>query len=384
MTEAVASRVTEDQELEQLRQMARSFFAAEGTPNIERWERQQQLDRDFWNKAGAVGLLCAAIPTEYGGGGGTFAHDVVIFEEQARAMISGFGNAVHSSICAPYILNYGSEEQRRRWLPGMATGELVCAIAMTEPGTGSDLQAIQTKAIRDGDDYVISGAKTFISNGQHADLVIVAAKTDPDAAAAGVSLIMVETKGLKGFERGRNLEKIGMKSQDTSELFFDEARVPAANLLGDAEGQGFYQLMQQLPQERLVIAVAAVAAMEGAVELALAYTRERTAFGKEIIKFQNTRFELAECKTEATIARIFLDECIHRHLAGELDVATAAMAKYWCTDKQCEIIDRCLQLFGGYGYMLEYPIAKAYVDSRAQRIYGGTNEIMKELIARTL
>lgn len=371
-------------ELDMLRDLARRFFENESVPNQRRWEKQQHVDREFWEKAGGLGLLCASIPEEYGGGDGTFAHEVVLIEEQARALDSGFGNSVHSGICAHYILAYGSEEQKQRWLPKMASGELIAAIAMTEPGTGSDLQAIKTTAKRDGDEYVVSGAKTFISNGLNADLVIVAAKTDTSQGAGGVSLVVAETDGLEGFERGRLLEKIGMKSQDTTELFFDGARVPVENLLGEAEGQGFFQLMNQLPQERLVIAAAGVATMELAVDITVKYCKERTAFGREIMKFQNTRFELAECKTETTVARVFLDECIERHLAGELDTSTASMAKWWITEKQCQVVDRCLQLHGGYGYMHEYPIARAFADTRVQKIYGGTNEIMKELISRFL
>jgi acyl-CoA dehydrogenase len=374
-----------DDELALLAETAREFFRRESVPNQERWAAQKHVDREFWNKAGEVGLLCASIPEEYGGAGGTFAHEAVILTEQARAGDSAFGNGVHSPIVAHYILQYGSEEQKQRWLPRMATGELVGAIAMTEPGTGSDLQGIKTRAARDGDDYVVNGAKTFISNGKHCNLLIIAAKTGPEEGAAAVSLIVAETSDdLEGFTRGRLLDKVGMHGQDTAELFFDDMRVPAENLLGTPEGQGFVQLMQQLPQERLVIAVTAVVAMEAVLELTIAYTRERTAFGRDLLSFQNTRFTLAERKTEATIGRIFLDECIERHLRGELDAATASMAKWWLTQKQCEIVDDCLQLHGGYGYMTEYPIARAFVDSRVQKIYGGANEIMKEIIGRTL
>jgi len=370
-------------ELSMLRDLSRSFFEREAVPHQERWAKQQHVDRDFWNKAGEVGLLCASIPQEYGGGSGTFAHEVVISEEYGRTLDGAFGNGVHSVICAHYINNYGSEEQKRRWLPKMASGELVCGIAMTEPGTGSDLQAVKTRAVSDGDEYVINGAKTFISNGLQSDLMIVVAKTDPKEGARGISLIVVETD-TPGYSHGRVLEKIGMKGQDTAELFFEDVRVPAANLLGDNEGLGFVQLMQQLPQERLSIAIGAVVVMERVVELTAEYVKERKAFGQELMAFQNTRFELAECATDTHVARVFLDDCIERHLAGELDAATASMAKYWTTERQCQVVDRCLQLFGGYGYMLEYPIARAYADARVQKIYGGTNEIMKELIARTL
>ena len=371
-------------ELDQLRELARTFFAKEAVPHIERWAKQQQVDRDFWNKAGDLGLLCVSIPEEYGGGGGTFAHEAVLLEEQARAVESSWGNAVHSGIVAHYLLAYGGEEQKWRWLPKLASGEYVGAIAMTEPGTGSDLQAITTRAIRQDGEYVVTGSKTFITNGAQADLVIVAAKTDPSLGAQGVSLVVVETRDLPGFRRGRVLDKIGLKGQDTAELFFDEVRVPAGNLLGDAEGQGFVQLMRQLPQERLIIAVTAVAGAERAIELTLQYVKERTAFGKPVMTFQNTRFTLAELATKATVTRTFVDSCIERHLAGQLDVGTAAMAKWWSTQVGCEIIDECVQLFGGYGYMTEYPIARMYADARVAKIFGGTNEIMKELISRFL
>jgi acyl-CoA dehydrogenase len=370
-------------EHDQLADLTRAFLEKEAVPHIDRWAKQQQVDREFWNKAGDLGLLCASIPEEYGGGGGTFAHEAVLLEEQARAVDSSWGNAVHSGIVAHYLLAYGGEEQKRRWLPKLASGEYVGAIAMTEPGTGSDLQAITTRAIRQGEEYVVTGAKTFITNGAQADLVIVAAKTDPSMGAQGVSLVVVEAQDLPGFRRGRILDKIGLKGQDTAELFFDEVRIPAANLLG-AEGQGFVQLMQQLPQERLVIAVTAVAGAERAIELTLRYVKERTAFGKPIMSFQNTRFTLAELATKAAVTRTFVDSCIERHLLGQLDVGTAAMAKWWSTQVGCEIIDECVQLFGGYGYMTEYPIARMYADARVAKIFGGTNEIMKELIARFL
>jgi acyl-CoA dehydrogenase len=365
-----------------LGQLAYEFFHNECEPHEPRWARQQHVDREIWNKAGKLGLLCASVPEEYGGGGGTFAHEAVIIDAQARALAPSFGGAVHSGIVAHYINAYGSHEQKLAWLPRMATGELVTAIAMTEPGTGSDLQSVRCSAIRDGDDYVVHGSKTFITNGLLSDLVIVVAKTNPAERAAGVSLIAVETDR-PGFSRGRNLEKVGQHGQDTCELFFDNVRVPAANLLGQ-EGQGFYYLMGQLAQERLIIAVAAVAAVQKAVELTVAYAKERTAFGKPLIAFQNTKFELAECATLASVTRSFLDDCIVSHLAGELDVPTAAKAKWWLTEQQNVVADKCLQLFGGYGYMAEYPIARIWTDSRIQKVYGGTNEIMKELIGRSL
>lgn len=372
------------EELSMLRDSAARFFEREFVPHEEQWAKDGIMPREMWNRAGAAGLLCASIPEEYGGAGGSFAHETVILYEQGKANVRSLGNAVHSGIVAHYILAYGSEEQKRRWLPKMAAGEMVGAIAMTEPGTGSDLQAVRATARMAGNQYVVNGQKTFITNGQHADLVIVVAKTDPDEKARGVSLIVVETDGAEGFSRGRNLEKLGLKAQDTSELFFDDVKVPTANLLGAEEGQGFFQLMNQLPQERLIVGIGACAAMDLAIELTVDYVKQRKAFGKRILDFQNTRFKLAECKTEAHIARVFVDNCLQRHLAGELDVATAAMVKWWCAQKQNEVIDECLQLFGGYGYMDEFPISRMYADARVQKIYGGTNEIMKELIARTL
>lgn len=375
------------EELSILREQVRRFLEREMVPHCEQWDREGVVARDAWRKAGAAGLLCASIPETYGGGGGTRAHDVVIAEEIGRAGLGGgfgAGAGVHSNIVAHYLLAYGSEEQKHRWLPGMAAGELVGAIAMTEPGTGSDLQSVRTTARRDGNDYVINGQKTFISNGQNADLVFVVAKTDPSAGARGVSIVIVETAKAEGFRRGRNLEKIGMHAQDTSELFFDDVRVPVENLLGPTEGQGFVQLMVQLAWERLSCAFGAVVAMERAVELTSDYVKERKAFGQPLMAFQNTQFKLAEAKTQAVIARTFVDELLVRLLNGTLDPTTAAMAKWWTTDAQCRVIDECLQLFGGYGYMTEYPIARMYADARVQKIYAGTNEVMKLLIARTL
>ncbi|KFZ79480.1 acyl-CoA dehydrogenase [Amycolatopsis sp. MJM2582] len=370
-------------ELEDLRDLARTFCQKELAPNQERWAAEKKVDRELWTKAGEVGLLALSIPEEYGGGGGTFAHEAVLYEEQARSGDSAWGVTVHNGIVAHYILEYANEEQKKAWLPKFASGEMVGAVAMTEPGTGSDLQGIKTRAVRDGDHYVINGAKTFITNGFHADLVVVAVKTDPDAGAQGVSLIAVETD-TPGFSRGRVLDKIGLKGQDTAELNFDDVRVPAANLLGAQEGLGFIQLMQQLPQERLIIAVTAVAGMEAAIDQTIAYTKDRQAFGRPVYNFQNTKFKLAEAATEAAVSRAFLDQCIERHLRKELDVQGAAMAKLWTTERVNKVVDDCLQLFGGYGYMTEYPIARAWADIRISRIFGGTSEIMKEIISRTL
>jgi len=371
-----------DDDIEAFRELARTFFEKECAPHEERWCEQQHVDREVWLKAGELGLLCPSIPTEYGGGGGTFAHEAVLAEEQVRAGAPSLGTTVHSTIVAHYIYAYGTEEQKRRWLPKLATGELVGAIAMTEPGTGSDLQSIKARAIKDGAEYVVDGSKTFISNGLLAELVIVVAKTDPENAAAGISLVVVETQGADGFSRGRVLKKIGQHGQDTAELFFAGVRVPTANLIGDVEGQGFIQLMQQLPQERLILSVGAIAAIESAVTATIKYTKEREAFGRPVFNFQNTKFKLAEAATTAKIGRVFIDDCIAKHIAGDLNIPTASMAKWWLTQQQCDIADECLQLFGGYGYMQEYPISKMYTDSRIQKIYGGTNEIMKEIIAR--
>lgn len=376
-----------DEELAIMRAGARRFIEKEFAPRMPRWTRQGRVDREAWNRAGEAGLLCASIPREWGGGGGSFLHEMVVIEELARANVTGFGNGVHSGIVAHYINAYGTEGQKRRWLPKMASGELVGAIAMSEPGAGSDLQALATAAVpRDGR-YWLSGQKTFITNGQSAELICVAAKTDPAGAARGISLLMVEAdpeRPPEGFSRGRNLEKMGLKAQDTSELFFDDVEVPAGNLLGGEEGRGFAQLMEQLPQERLVIAAGACAAIETAMRLTLEYVKERKAFGRRIIDFQNTQFRLAERQTEARLARLLVDDCAARLVEGRLDAAGAAMAKWWTTQKQCEIVDECLQFFGGYGYMMEYPIAQMYLDSRVQKIYGGSNEIMKMLIAREL
>jgi len=379
-----ATRPWMNEELELLRDSARRFFERECVPHEARWRAQHHADRAIWTQAGQAGLLCASIPEEYGGGGGSFLHEAVICEEQMRAMAQSFSNNVHSGIVAHYLLAYGTEEQKRRWLPRMATGELVAAIAMTEPGAGTDLQRIKTQARRDGEHWRISGSKTFITNGMHAGLVCVAAKTDAAGGAKGISLLMVETEGAAGFRRGPLLDKMGQKTLDTTELFFDDVRVPAGNLLGAEEGQGFPQLMAQLPRERMLIAVGAVATMQRAIGDTLAYVRERQVFGQPLLKMQNTRFTLAECETQAQVARAFVDDCIARLMRGELDVPTAAMAKWWTTDTCCRIVDECLQLHGGYGFMNEYPIARLYADVRVGRIYGGANEVMKEIIARAM
>ena len=363
---------------------AQKFFERECAPHYDEWEKRGSVGRETWEKAGAAGLLGASVPEEYGGAGGTFAHDAVITYQANLAGIDAFGAPLHNAIVIPYVLHYGSEEQKRAWLPKLCTGEYIGAIAMTEPSGGSDLQAVRTSAVRDGNHYLINGSKTFITNGQLANFIVLVAKTDPKLGAKGVSLFGIETDGLEGFRRGRNLDKIGLKANDTSELFFDGMRVPASALIGPEEGRGFYQLMDQLPQERLLIAVYAMARIERALTVTIDYVKTRKAFGKAISEFQNTQFELAECKTEATIAKVFVDHCTARHLAKDLDTATASMAKYWLTDLQCKIIDRCLQLHGGYGFMNEYPIARMYRDARVERIYGGTNEIMKVVIARTL
>ena len=370
-------------ELRMFRKTAARFIREEFLPYEARWREQHRPDADAWTKAGQTGLLLTDVPEEYGGGGGTFAHEAVMFEEMAYAGVH-LGSGVHS-IVAHYVLSYGTEEQKRRWLPRMAKGELVGAIAMSEPVAGSDLQGIKTTARRDGDTYVINGSKTFITNGWHASLICLAVKTDTSQSAKkGISLVMVEAKNLPGYRVGRILEKVGTHGQDTCELFFDDVRVPADNVLGLDEGRGFYQMMEQLPYERLTVGVGAVAVMEQAVAITTKHVKERRAFGKSLIEFQNARFKLAECKTVARVARVFLDDCIERLIAGELDTPTAAMAKYWLTDQQCQVVDECVQLHGGYGYMMEYPIARMWADSRVQRIYAGTNEIMKELIARSL
>ncbi len=371
-------------EVELFEEQAFKFFYRELAPHMSAWRKQGRIDRWAWEKTGQNGLLCISIPEEYGGAGGTFAHEQVFIEQQIRAGIEGFGAAFHNCVVAPYILRYGTEEQKKRWLPRMAQGELIGALGLTEPEAGSDLQAIRTTAVKQGDDYIVNGQKTFITNGQNANIIVLMVKTNPQEGAKGVSLIVIETDEVDGFERGRNLEKMGNKAQDTSELFFNNVRVPIENLLGGEEEQGFAQLMQQLPQERHQLAVKGIANIERALDLTVEYVKERHAFKKPLISFQNTQFKLAECKAKATMARVFVDHCTEQLIAGSLDTTTASMAKLVLTELENEIIDECLQLFGGYGYMSEYPISRMYADSRVQRIYGGTNEIMKLLIARSL
>ncbi len=372
-----------DEELELFRDAARRFVESEILPHDARFREQHHVDRELWNKAGEVGLLCTDIPDRYGGVGGDVRHEAIVVEELGRRGITSLGHSVHS-IVAHYLLNYGTEEQKQRWLPRMASGELVGAIAMTEAGAGSDLQAVKTRAHLDDGHYVIKGSKTFISNGYHAGLVAVVAKTDPGQRAKGISIIMVETRDQPGYRVGRVLDKIGQNGWDTAELFFDDVRVPADCLLGGVEGQGFAQLMDDLPYERTLLAIGGVAAMEYALELTVDYARHRKAFGKALLEMQNTRFKLAEVRTWVHVARVFIDDCILKLKDGRLDTVDASMAKWWLTDLQSKVADECLQLFGGYGYMKEYPISQLYVDARVQRIYGGANEVLKEIIARSL
>ncbi|ORA59803.1 acyl-CoA dehydrogenase family protein [Mycobacteroides franklinii] len=368
----------------ELRKHAAEFLRKESTPNQERWSAQHQVDREFWNKLGDAGLLGLDLPEEYGGAGGDFGFSAVVAEELALAQDTATGWGVHSPIVAHYINTYGNTEQKDRWMPGIISGDLVLAIAMTEPGTGSDLQGVRTSAVRDGDHYVINGSKTFISNGTHCDLLVIVAKTDPSQGAKGISLIVAETKDLPGFERGRVLEKVGQHGQDTRELFFSDMRVPVANRLGEEDGQGFIQLMTQLARERLIIASGNAGMAEAAVLESIKYTKEREAFGQPLIKFQNTRFQLAELKAEVLSIKTTVDWCIQNYIDGVNDPATASIAKLVATDKGVAVVDRCVQFFGGYGYMMEYPIARAYAAARVNKIYGGTSEIMKELISRSL
>jgi alkylation response protein AidB-like acyl-CoA dehydrogenase len=367
---------------EQFRDSFRKFLEKEVLEQHEAWEDQGYVDRDVWNKAGANGFLCTSLAEAYGGAGADKLFQVILMEEVARINATGLGFGLHSEIVVPYIERYGSEAQKAKYLPKMATGELIGAIAMSEPAAGSDLQGIRTTATKDGDEYVINGSKIFITNGWHADLVIVVAKTNPAGGAKGTSLFLIEA-GTPGFAKGKRLKKVGMKAQDTAELFFDNVRVPASALLGN-ENQGFIYLMQELPWERLQIAIGGIASAQSIIEQTIKYVQDRKVFGTTVASFQNTRFKLAEMQTEVQIAQVFVDKCTEMLLAGKLDTATASMAKYWCSDLQCKVIDECLQLHGGYGYMWEYPVARAWADARVQRIYGGTNEIMKEVITRSM
>lgn len=364
------------------RDTVRKFLENEAAPHHEKWEETGQVPKELWLKAGEQGFLCPLVAEEYGGLGADYLYSVIIGEEISRACLSGIGWSLHTEIVAPYIEHYGSEEQKHKYLPKMVTGEMIGAIAMSEPAAGSDLQGIKTTAIKDGDDYILNGSKTFITNGQNADLVIVVAKTDPSKGAKGTSLFLLEA-GTPGFDKGKNLKKVGMKAQDTSELFFQDVRLPKEALLGQ-EGMGFIYLMQELPQERLGIAVSGQAMAESALEHTINYVKERKAFGRHVAEFQNTQFKLAEMHTELEVGRAYVDRCLELHLKKELDIPTAAAAKYYITDLQCKIIDECVQLHGGYGYMWEYPIARMYADARVQRIYGGTNEIMKTIIGKAI
>ncbi|MBL8531649.1 MAG: acyl-CoA dehydrogenase family protein [Hyphomonadaceae bacterium] len=371
-------------EHELFRTSVRRFLESECLPHIDRWRTQGKMDRDIWLKAAAGGFICTKVSPDYGGGGGDLWHCAIVLEEQTRLGLAELTFYLHSDIIAPYIELYGTDAQKQRYLPPMSRGEVITAIAMTEPGAGSDLQGISTRARREGDHYLLTGQKVFISNAQNAELIVVAAKTDADAGGKGISLFLVETQGAEGFRLGRNLKKIGCKAQDSSELFFDNVRVPAENLLGGVEGRGFVQLVQRLPEERLIMAVSAVASAEAAVEETIAYTKERIVFGQRLIDFQNTRFKLAEAKTTATIARAYLNRSIDRFIEGDFDATDGAMVKWWTTERCFQAIDECLQLHGGYGYMQDSSITRRYADMRLGRIAGGTNEIMKDLIGRTL
>ena len=371
-----------NEEQQQFRNTVAKFVKKEISPNHLKWEKEGIVPKELWLSAGEKGILCPNVPEEFGGIGGDFRFNVIVTEELAKAGATGPGFAVHSDIVAPYLINYASTDQKKEILPLMVKGACITAIAMSEQGTGSDLQNIKTKASINKSEIVLSGSKTFITNGQNADLVLVVAKTDASKKAKGISIILCETDRL-GFKKGKNLEKLGLKAQDTSELFFDNIKLPKSNILGE-QGHGFFQLMDELPQERLSIAVTAISSAEAALNWTIAYTKEREAFGKKIIDFQNTRFTLAKLKTELTVARAYIDRCIKEHLNNNFSAEDGAMAKLWTTDLQCKVMDECLQLYGGYGYMLEYPISRAYADSRVQKIYGGTNEIMKEIISRNL
>lgn len=373
----------DDEEISIYSDMVGKFFQQHADEKrIASWRENGMVDRAFWHEAGQAGLLGVSIPEEYGGHGGDFRHDLVVLDQQVKHDVEGFAASLHNVIILPYILRHGTEEQKQKWLPKMVSGELVTAIAMTEPGAGSDLQSITTTALKDGNGYRINGSKTFISSGQLADFIIVVAKTDPNERAKGISLICLETEGAEGFTRGKKLDKIGQDAADTSELFFDNVFVPAENILGGVEGRGFYQLMGELPQERLVIAIGAIQGIEKALDTTVEYVKGRKAFGQTIWDFQNTQFTLADLKAKGTAARVFINDCIAKLLDGKLDVTTASIAKYWVTELQSEVVDKCLQLHGGWGYINEYPIARMYRDTRISRIYGGSNEIMKMLIAR--
>ena len=376
------TRTIYQQEHEMFRDSVRKFLEDEVVPYHEQWEEDGQVDRSIWLKAGELGMISPTVPEEFGGVGVDFRYNAIVDEEVSRLGLSGLGFALHSDIAVPYIIHYGSDEQKRTYLPKLVSGEMISAIAMTEPGTGSDLQGVQTTAIKDGSDYILNGSKTFITNGQLADIVIVVAKTNPELGGKGTSLILLE-EGTKGFTKGKNLKKVGMKAQDTSELFFDNVRVPQSNLLGE-ENKGFIYLMQDLPQERLSVAITGIAAAESILQQTIEYTKEREAFGQPIADFQNTQFKLAEMDTELTAARVFVDRCLELLIEGKLDTVTASKAKLLCSDLQCRVMDECVQLHGGYGYMWEYPVARAWADSRVQRIYAGTNEIMKLIIGRSL
>ncbi|MGB3469188.1 MAG: acyl-CoA dehydrogenase family protein [Erythrobacter sp.] len=351
---------------------------------IEKWREDGQVEREFWHEAGAAGLLGVSVPEEYGGHGGDFRHDMVVIDQQAKNGVEGFAASLHNTIILPYLVRHGTEEQKQKYLPKLVTGELVSAIAMSEPDVGSDLQSITTTALKDGNGYRLNGSKTWISNGQTADFIIVVAKTDPSEGHKGISLMLLETEGAEGFQRGKKLDKVGLDAQDTSELFFDNVFIPGDNILGGVEGKGFYQLMGELPQERLVIAMGAMTGIEKALDVTVEYVKQRKAFGKTIWDFQNTQFTLADLKARGTAARVFVNDCIAKLLEGELDVATASMAKYWVTELQSEVVDKCLQFHGGAGYTNDYVIGRMYRDTRIARIYGGSNEIMKMLIARSM
>ncbi|KUO54934.1 MAG: acyl-CoA dehydrogenase [Sphingomonadales bacterium BRH_c42] len=375
----------EDEEIAIFKDAVGKFFEQHAPQKrVESWRENGQVDREFWLEAGAAGILGMTVPGEYGGPGGDFRHDLVVLDQQAEKGVDGFAASLHNVIILPYIVRHGTEEQKKRWLPRLVSGELVSAIAMTEPGVGSDLQNVATSAVKEGNGYRLNGAKTFISSGQLANFIVVVAKTNPNERAKGISLMCLETDGAEGFRRGKKLDKIGMDAADTSELFFDDVFIPGDNVLGGEEGRGFYQLMGELPQERLVIAVGAMKTIEKALDTTVEYVKQRKAFGQTIWDFQNTQFVLADLKARGTAAKVFLNDCIAKLLRKELDVTTASIAKYWLTELQGEVVDKCLQLHGGWGYINEYPIAKMYRDSRVTRIFGGSNEIMKMLIARSM